>query len=180
MDADGVNSLQDVSSSAVLEGMKKKIIISVATLATVCLAIFIQHKQHESAEICRVFRELGHARTIIYLDEIDVQDCPPDFRRAYSDYVMEVRSAGLFASSKKMAFARLQDTARSHGVTFTPERRLNCQYRITVNGASNQRPLKSNCMRGGSNPPSTQNSSLRPRSRLNTSSNIWTSRPTMP
>jgi hypothetical protein len=115
--------MQEVSCPAVLEDMKKKIIITVAALAMVCLAMFIQQKQHESAEICRVFRELGHARTIIYLDEIDVQDCPVDFRRAYSDYVVEVRSAGIFTSSKKMAFAKLQDTARQHGVTFTPETR---------------------------------------------------------
>jgi hypothetical protein len=125
----GVKSfLQDVRGLAVMENMKNKplivlVVTTVIAVCSVCLAVLLMQKQHESAEICRVFRELGHARTIIYLDEIDVQDCPADFQHAYSTYVLEVRAAGIFASSKRLAFSKLQDAARLYGVTFTPETR---------------------------------------------------------
>jgi hypothetical protein len=120
--------LQDFRSLAVMESMKNKplivvVVMTVIAVCSVCLVMLLMQKQHESAEICRVFRELGHARTIIYLDEIDVQDCPADFQHAYSTYVLEVRAAGIFASSKRLAFAKLQDAARLHGVTFTPKMR---------------------------------------------------------
>jgi hypothetical protein len=111
-----------------MECMNKKFIIvlvlvTVIAVCFVCLVISLMQKQYESAEICRVFRELGHARTIVYLDEIDVQDCPADFQRAYSTYVVEVRAAGIFTSSKKLALSNLQDAARLHGVTFAPKTR---------------------------------------------------------
>lgn len=126
MDSFGKSSLQDGPGAAVREGMKnKQFILLVITLATAIgsayLVFHTMQRQHDSAEICRVFRELGHARTIIYLDEIDVQDCPSDFRRAYATYVIEVREAGLFTSSKNLAFSKLQDAARSHGVIFTAD-----------------------------------------------------------
>ncbi len=111
-----------------MESMKNKplIVLAVTTLIAVCsacLVFLLTQKQHESAEICRVFRELNHARTVIYLDEIDVQDCPADFQRAYSTYVLEMRAAGIFASSKRLAFEKLKDAARMHGVTFAPRTR---------------------------------------------------------
>ena len=111
-----------------MESMKKKpiIVLVLMTVIAVCsagLVFSLMQKQHESAEICRVFRELSHARTIIYLDEIDVQDCPADFQHAFSTYVLEVRAAGIFASSKRLAFSQLQEVARRHGVTFTSETR---------------------------------------------------------
>jgi hypothetical protein len=98
------------------------IILVVVLMLTIWAEGAFEQKQRDGAEICRVFRELGHARTIVYLDEIDVQDCPTDFRHAYETYVIEVRAAGAFKSSKELALVKLQDSARLHGVSFTPKK----------------------------------------------------------
>jgi hypothetical protein len=83
----------------------------------ICAVCFVQQKFHESAEIARVFRQVTHSRSTLHLDEIDVQDCPKDFRLAYANFVLEEKAPGMTLRKKYLALSKLED-ARPHDVIF--------------------------------------------------------------
>ena len=106
--------------------MKTALIVMTTALAAACLVLLgllvFQQRYHESREISRVFRELGHHRTTLYLDEIDVLDCPADFRQAYAVYVHDERNAGASMKAKTLALARLEHVAKKHGIIFAHDK----------------------------------------------------------
>jgi hypothetical protein len=97
--------------------MKNILVSIIVALAIICVGEVVAARYHQSQAIARVFRELNHSKTTIYLDEIDVQDCPRDFQNAYANYVLEVRSEFL-PSSKRLSLGKLEHAASRYGVVF--------------------------------------------------------------
>jgi hypothetical protein len=97
--------------------MKNILISIIVALGIICAGEAVAHRYHQSQAILRVFRDLNHSKTTIFLDEIDVRDCPQQFQTAYANYVLEVRSE-FWPSSKRLSLEKLQNAARPYGVVF--------------------------------------------------------------
>jgi hypothetical protein len=97
--------------------MKNILISIIVALGIICAGEFVAHRYYQSQAILRVFRDLNRHRTKIFLDEIDVRDCPREFQAAYANYVLEVRSEFL-PSSQRLSLEKLQNAARPYGVVF--------------------------------------------------------------
>jgi hypothetical protein len=97
--------------------MKNILISVIVALGIICAGGVVAHRYYQSHAILRVFRELNHSKTTIFLDEIDVRDCPREFQTAYANYVLEVRSE-FWPSSKRLSFEKLENAARPYGVVF--------------------------------------------------------------
>jgi len=97
--------------------MKNIVISIIVALGIICAGGVIAHRHHQSEAVLRVFRELNHSKTTVFLDEIDVQDCPREFQTAYANYVLEVRSE-FWPSSKRLSLEKLKNAAHPYGVAF--------------------------------------------------------------